>query len=155
MVEGGLPIFKNILVPTDGSTQNQHTFRVAVSIAEKYEATLHVLCVADLPEGMRTGKSGTDVLSNDMLVHAKKVVGVTVDAMRKTENLAIEEHVRKGHPAEEIIAAGHQWHIDLIVMGTHGHRGKARVQLGTITEEVVRNSPIPVLTVQIGQETHE
>jgi putative phosphoribosyl transferase len=37
--------------------------------------------------------------------------------------------------------------IDLVVLGTHGHRGMTHVLLGSVAEEVVRLSPVPVLTV--------
>ncbi|MBI3659735.1 universal stress protein, partial [Candidatus Acetothermia bacterium] len=39
--------------------------------------------------------------------------------------------------------------MDLIVMGTHGRRGLDRMLLGSVTEEVVRLSPVPVLTVRM------
>jgi len=142
-------MFRNILVPTDGSINNQKTLKVAASLAEKYDAKLHVLCVTDVPEALNAAKGDLECLVNDMLVWAKKVVIETADTLRKSGIKQVEEHLRKGHAAEEIVAGAHQWDIDLIIIGTHGHRGMDRVLLGTIAEEVVRSSPIPVMTVRM------
>ena len=38
--------------------------------------------------------------------------------------------------------------MDLIVMGTHGRKGIDRIIFGSVAEKVVKNSPIPVLTIR-------
>jgi nucleotide-binding universal stress UspA family protein len=65
---------------------------------------------------------------------------------------------RAGVPASEVLAEG--WvpeqiaklakkrHVDLIVMGTHGRTGWARVMLGSVAERVIVLAPCPVLTVR-------
>jgi len=47
-----------------------------------------------------------------------------------------------------ILEQAKQWPADLIVMGTHGRRGLVRVAMGSDAEEVVRESPVPVLLVR-------
>jgi nucleotide-binding universal stress UspA family protein len=49
----------------------------------------------------------------------------------------------------EITSAAAETKADLIVMGTHGRRGIARVLLGSVAEKVVRTAPCPVLTVHL------
>jgi nucleotide-binding universal stress UspA family protein len=61
-----------------------------------------------------------------------------------------------GPAAEAIIAQAGSWPAELIVMGTHGRRGLARVAMGSDAEEVVRASPVPVLLVrgQLSAQAH-
>ena len=51
-------------------------------------------------------------------------------------------------PAAAIVDYAKDKRIDLIVAGTHGRGGVARLLLGSVTERVVRTAPCPVLTVR-------
>lgn len=53
----------------------------------------------------------------------------------------------EGSPAEQIVLAAKSERVDLIVMGTHGRTGLARLLLGSVAECVVGTAPCPVLTV--------
>jgi nucleotide-binding universal stress UspA family protein len=53
-----------------------------------------------------------------------------------------------GPAADFIIAQAKQWPADLIVMGTHGRRGLARLAMGSDAEQVVRAMTVPVLLVR-------
>ncbi len=41
------------------------------------------------------------------------------------------------------------WGADLIVLGTHGRRGLARVLMGSDAEQIARTAPVPVLLVRL------
>ena len=41
------------------------------------------------------------------------------------------------------------WGADLIVLGTHGRRGLARVFMGSDAEQIARTAPVPVLLVRL------
>ena len=55
--------------------------------------------------------------------------------------------MRLGRPTDEIVRYASEHEIDLIVMGTHGREGVARMLLGSVAEKVVRRAACPVLTV--------
>jgi len=60
------------------------------------------------------------------------------------------EHVsRRGKPAEVIVDFARKRSIDLIVMGTHGKTGLARVVVGSVAQNVMANAPCPVVTVKM------
>jgi len=59
----------------------------------------------------------------------------------------------QGEPPKAIIGAAEDFEADLIVMATHGHTGLNRALLGSTTERVVRESPVPVLTVNPKQHS--
>lgn len=56
--------------------------------------------------------------------------------------------VNPGHAVQVILEHARQHHPDLIVMGSHGHSGVARLLLGSVAENVVREADVPVLIVR-------
>jgi universal stress protein E len=60
---------------------------------------------------------------------------------------AIDEQVRLGDPADEIVRAAREWKPDLLVVGTHAKRGLERVLLGSVAEGVLRRTRCAVLVV--------
>jgi nucleotide-binding universal stress UspA family protein len=57
-------------------------------------------------------------------------------------------HLRFDAPAQELAQLASDLEADLVVVGTHGRRGAARLILGSVAEEVVRLAPCPVLVVR-------
>jgi nucleotide-binding universal stress UspA family protein len=53
-----------------------------------------------------------------------------------------------GVPFHEIVETAKQHHVDLIIMGTHGHTGLTHVLLGSVAEKVVRLASCPVLVTR-------
>jgi universal stress protein A len=60
----------------------------------------------------------------------------------------ISREVRQGQSAEEIVRLATERKADLIVMGTHGRTGLARLLAGSVAESVLRTAPCPVLAVR-------
>ena len=56
--------------------------------------------------------------------------------------------VRTGSPADEIVDAAKEMGVDLIILSTHGRTGLKHLLLGSMTENVVRRAPCPVLVVR-------
>jgi len=52
-----------------------------------------------------------------------------------------------GDPAQEILKAIESEEIDIVIMGTHGRKGLESILLGSVARNLVRRSPVPVLTV--------
>ncbi|MBW1759678.1 MAG: universal stress protein, partial [Deltaproteobacteria bacterium] len=55
--------------------------------------------------------------------------------------------VVSGDPADEILKTIESEGIDLVIMGTHGRKGLERTIFGSVVDNVVKNSPVPVLSV--------
>ena len=72
---------------------------------------------------------------------------------QEIQELRPERALQFGRPDNEIVRYALNHEIDLIVMGTHGRKGFARVLLGSVVEKVVRRAPYPVLTVR--HQEHE
>ncbi len=56
--------------------------------------------------------------------------------------------VRTGQPAKAVVKAEAEFKADLVVMATHGRTGRSLARLGSVTDEVVRCSTCPVLTLR-------
>lgn len=64
------------------------------------------------------------------------------------EGVSVTSEVVVGYAAEEILAIAAREEADLIVMGTHGRTGIDRILFGSVAEKIVKNSPIPVMTIR-------
>lgn len=142
-------MFDRILIPTDGSDPAKPAVETALNLAEVHDATLHVLYIVDQPtsvSGMGEGFSGLDDLLNALEKRGQQATKEIVDQARE-QNLETITAVRRGEPHDDILSYAEDHEIDVIVMGTHGRTGVKRALLGSVTENVVRHSEIPVLTV--------
>ena len=142
-------MFDRVLLPTDGSDAVRPAVETALDIAETYDATLHVLFIVDQPvsvSGTGEGFSGLDNLLNALEEEGHQATDAVVD-QAKDSNIETTAAVRRGNPHDDILTYATEHDIDLIVMGTHGRTGVKRALLGSVTEDVVRHSEVPVLTV--------
>ena len=141
-------MYRRILLPTDGSPQADAAAEHAIDIAARYDAALHVLFVVDL------GALPIDVHSQGLLERIEEEGRRSMDEIltRAHERGVdpVETDVREGSPREEILAYVAATDADLIVMGTHGRHGIDRYVLGSVTERVVREANVPVMTVRTG-----
>lgn len=142
-------MYDEILLPTDGSDHATAAASHALSLADACDATLHVLGVADVAGAAGVFDAGG--------VDSSFVEQLTERAAADTEAVAtahdeVERAVVEGDPAEAIVDYAETNGIDMLVMGTHGRRGIRRLVAGSVTEQVLRLSPVPVFTVRRADE---
>jgi nucleotide-binding universal stress UspA family protein len=132
---------KTILHPTDFSAPSDAAFRLAYGLARDHRSRLVVLHVVPAPE------------SHGELVARRQGEGYHEDLWRMLEgvrpegaSVAVERRLEDGSPAETIVKVAREEGADLIVLGTQGRTGLARLVLGSVAERVVRLAPCPVLT---------
>ncbi|WP_436927236.1 universal stress protein [Halosimplex amylolyticum] len=140
-------MYESILVPTDGSDTAEFAADHAVALAVAFDATVHVLGVVDVEgEAGPFSAGGVDDEFVDRLeADAETAVASVVDAMGAQP---VETAVVEGDPAETIVEYAVEEGIDLVTMGTHGRTGLDRVVTGSTSAHVVRESPVPVVTVR-------
>ncbi|ELZ35839.1 universal stress protein [Halorubrum distributum] len=145
-------MYDNLLLPTDGSDGTATVAAHIGSLAQRYDATVHALSVVDTRnrfEGPSMG-FGNQTWEDAERERAKRAVDDAVGAL--PDDVAVERHVESGVPHAEILDYADAAGVDVIVMGTHGRTGIDRYLIGSIAERVVRQSPVPVLTVRIPAE---
>jgi nucleotide-binding universal stress UspA family protein len=125
---------KTILCPTDFSEYSNYAIPYALSIARRHQAKIILLHTADL-----------------MVQHPELLVQKFPDLSlyhEQADEIQVERIVgRDVEPENTIVRLAEEYQADLIIMGTHGARGMRRVQIGNTTEEVVRRTLTPVLTI--------
>jgi nucleotide-binding universal stress UspA family protein len=136
-------IVKRILVPTDLSQTSDASLKYGLEFARLFGARLHLLHVAEVSTGIREYPVEPFVVG-DSDVPDRLAALLTESDKRELRPVC---EVRLGAPADEILEYAAEHDVDLIVMGTHGREGFARVLLGSVAEVVVRKASCPVLTV--------
>jgi nucleotide-binding universal stress UspA family protein len=144
----GMFMFHRILVPVDGSETSTKALRAALQLAREVAANVRVLHTLDdaeyLPtaaldyggDTLKLGREQADKIVQEALEFARDA-GVQADS-RLVEKLGL----RLGDVVAE---EARSWQADLVVVGTHGRRGASRLLLGSGAEQVIRQSPVPVL----------
>lgn len=127
---------------------------MALDLADAHDATLHALFIVDQPtvvSGTGEGLSGLDNLLDALEREGHEVTEAVADQARERD-IETTTAVRRGNPPDAILNYANDHDIDLIVMGTHGRTGVKRALLGSVTEDVVRHTEIPVLSVHQAPE---
>ncbi len=138
---------RKILVPVDFSENSQKILLEAQLLAERLQAKIAVVFVvqsiADY-SGFFVPHMPISQFEDDLFKGAE---GKMKSFMAENVTSAAESVVLAGDVAEEIIsyAAGND--VGMIVMGTHGYKGLEKILFGSVAEQVVKNSPCPVLTI--------
>jgi nucleotide-binding universal stress UspA family protein len=133
-----------ILVPTDFSEPSEHALAFAVDLARAYGSQLTLLHVWTMPN---TGYAET--LDWPVVPLERAAQKALDEALARTRRLHAKTDgvLRRGAEAPQIVDFIEQHGVDAVVLGTHGRRGLARLVVGSVTQKVVRLSPVPVFTV--------
>ena len=142
-------MFKNILLPTDGSPLSEAAIRKGVQFAKSINAKVtgfyalpefHIVTYrTDMLED--TGES----FAKDSRAQAEKYLGV-IEKLAKEAGVACETvRATSDHPYEAIIKAAQDKGCDLIMMASHGRRGVRGLLLGSETQKVLTHAKLPVM----------
>ncbi len=144
-------MFKQILVPLDGSARAEQALPVAARLARATHGTVALIQAVYPPtEFMRS--VGTivlpDILDEDVPAAKEYLEGVAQTS--SLEGIRTVTKVVTGHPAQAIIAEANADNVDLVVLCSHGYTGAMRWSMGSIAEKVARHAPSPVLILHEG-----
>lgn len=144
-------MFQRILLATDGSAASEHAAQLAVDLARVHGARLVALYVVDPYPYLGIGEAnplGFQAYMSAALQHAAEA---HQKVMALCEKAGVEFQPRIAEDvgaAAGIVLAARQAEADLIVVGSHGRTGVARLMLGSVASKVVAESPIPVLVAR-------
>jgi nucleotide-binding universal stress UspA family protein len=130
-----------ILHPTDFSAHANRAFKLACSLARAAGSRLlvvHIATIADLHMKWR---------------YQEELEAALHRLQPPDPSPEVSWHLVAGEAAPEIVWLAQETRSALIVMGTRGQTGLARLVMGSVAEQVVRRSPCPVVTVKAPLET--
>lgn len=138
---------KNVLYATDFSAAACAALPYALAICRHYEGTLHVVHV--IPEDILGQAEGVNPVTFEKICEAKNRNAMERMRQLSPELAATPHHtyVQRGRILDVISKVVAEQHIDLLVLGTHGRQGLERLAMGSVAEELLRQSSCPVLTV--------
>jgi nucleotide-binding universal stress UspA family protein len=135
---------RTVLHPTDFSESSDIAFRLACSLARDYGARLVLVHAAEPFVPIY----GDGVVIPPPDVHKEPLREKLQQLLPRDPKVQVEHQLVEGDAATEILRLARETQSDVIVMGTHGRRGLARVLMGSVAEQVVRKAPCPVVTVK-------
>lgn len=146
-------MFKNILLATDGSDVSARAARMAVDLARTHGATITAVYVMEPYPYLGIG----EVNPYGLQAYAAAAQKLAADAHMAIEKLCTEggsavplevRAIENVGAATGIVQTAKTEGADLIVMGSHGRSGMARLMLGSVASRVLAESSIPVMVVR-------
>lgn len=138
---------KRVLVPYDFSDYSELALNYALSIAQEYQAELHLLHVLP-PSTVREPEIAWYPLDGEAAYH--KAARRLQKAVPAEAHLwcQIKHAVSEGHPYREVLNYAEKNNIDLISIGAHGAGFGMRALFGSNVDRVLRQAPCPVLVAR-------
>ena len=146
--------FKKILWPTDFSDNASRALPYVNSLTRKYQAQIYLLYVA---QDILNYQHFWGPPASTIKEWQQKLIQAAEKRLEQICHESLEgcpyyhKIVVVGDPAREILRAIEDLGVDLVVMATHGHGWATHEHgyrvFGSVSEEVVKNSPVPVLTI--------
>ncbi len=142
-------LFKKILIATDGSENAKKAVSYGIAIARATGAEVYALYVVSTEHAgtARTVMGWTGAFEEYLVNQGGAAIGY-VENLGKEAGVKVEPMYLKGSPAEKILEYAEESNIDLIVMGTQGVTGIQKFLIGSVAENVLRHSKIPVMIIR-------
>ena len=150
-------MFQRILVPLDGSDGAERAIPVAARIARASGGSIVFIRVVPPPAEVGTfgtGLHGTIAMKPEVEASEKEfadatnyLVTVITAYVDELAGIATETDVATGAASSTIFSTAGYEYVDLIVMCSHGETGLKRWVLGSVAQQAVRHSPVPVLVL--------
>ena len=142
---------KRVLWPTDFSSTAEKALPYVTSLVKQYGAEIHVLYVIEDIAHHESWYGEFDTKRIDELMEwvdksARKRLDQVCNKYLDGCPLYIK-HVAVGDPAQEILKLIEKEDMDMVVMASHGEKGHYRY--GSVTEKVLKGSPVPVTTIPV------
>jgi nucleotide-binding universal stress UspA family protein len=141
---------QRILVPVDDSPEARRAVEQAADLAGRLAAgiTLMTVVVTPLLPRQLLEPAQLDLLERHYREAGERVLG-QLRAVVEAARVPVETKCLEGVPADEILAEAARGYL-FIVMGSHGAglAGRQHALLGSVSDRVLRQAPIPVLIVR-------
>lgn len=143
-------MYKNILIPLDGSKLAESALPHAESLAVKYGSKLHLVRVVRPPtvagrefDTMAQFQIELDMQRNDAVEYLNGLKG-----QFREKNIETDFHVGFGPVVAEIIDAAESRDVDLLIIASHGRSGLRRVFFGSVASGVLNRIERPLMVIR-------
>lgn len=155
-------MYDRILLPLDGSELAEAVEPHAMAMAKKFESEVILLqvvtpvstLVARMAPGLvapaTTAQISVEAAREQFQAEMREATQYLSSVAQRfqAEGVATRTHVMEGEPAETILEYAKDADVSMICMSTHGRSGLGRTIFGSVADEVLRNSHLPVLLIR-------
>jgi nucleotide-binding universal stress UspA family protein len=141
-------MFRNILVPLDGSALAEEILPRVKELAKLTGAKITLLSVV-YAHTSADKFHGEDTSVRQ--VEAKEAAEKYLDGLKQSltgEGFSVDTQIDYGHPAHEIMVFSEREDVDLIAMSSHGRSGLQRLAMGSVAEGVLRHATKPLFVIR-------
>jgi len=137
-------MFTRILHANDGSDHAFNAFKLALRIAKKDAAELHMVSVEErghMPELSEEDDTAATTVRFDKTLQQAR-------ALAEKSHVKLLTHVLVGHPARSVIKLAKDLSADLIIVGASGHSALYDRMIGSRAQKILHHATCPVLVVK-------
>ena len=146
-------MYETIMAPTEASDFENAAIEVAAKLAERFDATLHLVQVLALPIVAETLPQfpATEItlqaLAEEKLLRLRKLEALG-ENVRANGRVRVVTDLKEGNVNQTLADYAKELNTNLIVMSSHSRGGLKRINLGSVTDFLIRNTNRPVLVVR-------
>lgn len=142
--------YQHIIFPTDFSSNARNAFFFAAEIARKSGAKLTIFHASSSSMDITPNYRQSRILEIDEISNKFDDRISEIREQEKFRNLNISTIIQSGIAVTSLLEYVEEVEPDLIVMGTKGATGNAKMLIGSVATNVIKNSQIPVITIPTG-----
>jgi nucleotide-binding universal stress UspA family protein len=141
-------VFKKILIAVDDSDCSYKAAQTGFKLAKELGSEVKLISVVDEKYLIANPEFRTSYvdLYNLHLEQAEKIVSDISNKLGKGVKYTVD--TPRNNPASAIIDTAKEWKADLVVLGTHGKSGIAKLFMGSTSQYVVRHLPVPCMIIR-------
>ena len=143
-------MYRVIMVPVDGSAFSREAVFQGLRLARKSGAQLRLVRVASVaaipggPDTLALESAAWTVERDNLRAQLYRIAA----ECKSNSQVDVSATVEEGPIADALRGHALRHGVDLIVMATHARRGMARAFLGSVADQLIRETGIPVLVVR-------
>lgn len=140
-----------ILIALDDSTQSERALDFVTRVRWPAGSRVIVVSVFQPEAGALAGSHDHGAFPTDLIeAQRQRTHGIVSNAERilREAGLSVEGRIVEGDPRHALVESACGEHVDLVVMGSHGRTGVAKLMLGSVSSHLVTHSPCSVLVVK-------
>jgi nucleotide-binding universal stress UspA family protein len=138
-----------IVVPVDGSPLGDRA--LAFALREHPDAETTVVHVVDPVQAVYAAEAGGPTFAEEQVERARADGEALLESAREAAgefDATVDTVLRVGPPADTVLSVAEEVDADLVVVGRHGRSTLSTLVLGSVSKEIVRECPVPVVVVR-------
>lgn len=146
-------MYKHLLVTLDGTARSEAVMPHAIDVARSMKAEVTLLRVidavnADWSERGAMGKGHAESTIRSLFAEQAQAYLDRISSQVRASGVTVRAVIKQGQAARQIVSTARDVDADAIAMATHSRRGINRLMFGSVAEEVLHLSSLPVLLVR-------